>query len=293
MTRLYLLHSLRCLGAVVLAAALSGCSTSPLERRERVFELAAAHGWRPLLFQTDNFAVQAFVPESAPNAQQLNVYIEGDGLAWLNRHTPSFAPTPSDPLALRLAIADASASAVYLARPCQYTAGPDFRNCKPRYWTSHRFAAELVEAIDQALDQLQETQDVRPLMLIGYSGGAAMAAMLAARRQDVVGLVTVAGVLDAQAWTRSLRLAALTGSLEPRDAAPRLSGLPQWHFLGEKDQTVPATLLDGFLLAQRPLAASGASVPVIQRLERFDHHCCWVEAWPELSRTFAPITQRD
>jgi len=293
LTPLYLVRFLRGFGAFVLAFAVSACSTSPQARRERVIELAASHGWRPLLLQTADFAIQAFVADRPRSSQQLNVYIEGDGLAWLDRHTPSFAPTPKDPLALRLAIADASASAVYLARPCQYTAGPDFRNCLPRYWTSHRFAPELVAAMDQALDQLQQAQGVRPMVLIGYSGGAAMAALLAARRQDVVGLVTVAGVLDAQAWTRSQRLTTLSGSMEPRDVAPHLSALPQWHFLGEADRTVPATLLDGFLQAQRPPTASHAWVPVVRRLEHFDHHCCWAHAWPELSRIFSPIAEQN
>lgn len=278
---------------MVLLSALSGCSTSPQERRDRGDELAAAHGWQPLVFQTADFAVQAYFPRRLGIGQQLNVYIEGDGLAWLGRHTPSFAPTPADPMALRLAMVDASAPAVYLARPCQYTVGPDFRNCHPRYWTSHRFAQELVEAMDQALDQLQQAHGARSLILIGYSGGGAMAALLAARRQDVVGLVTVAGVLDVQTWTRSQRLTALSGSLEPLDVAPQLSGLPQWHFLGVEDRTVPSTLIDPFVQAQRPLIASNASAPVVRRMSNFDHHCCWVKAWPELSRAFAPNTKQN
>lgn len=276
------------LGATLLAAALSGCSTSPLERGARVFELAAAHGWQPHVLQTTDFAIQAFVPRRPGAAGQLHVYIEGDGLAWMDRHTPSFAPTPADPMALRLAMADAGASAVYLARPCQYTRGTDFRNCHPRYWTSHRFAPELVEAMDQALDQLQQVRGARRLVLVGYSGGAAMATLLAARRRDVVGLVTVAGVLDVQAWTRNQRLSGLSGSQDPREVAPRLSGLPQWHFVGGKDQTVPAPLLDGFLRAQQPLIPAGTAVPTIHMERDFDHHCCWVQAWPELSRTFTP-----
>ncbi|HEX5739002.1 MAG TPA: alpha/beta hydrolase [Hydrogenophaga sp.] len=271
---------------------MSGCSTSPRERGARVFELAAAQGWQPLVFQTADFAIQAFVPGQRIATPQLNVYIEGDGLAWLDRHTPSFAPTPADPLALRLAMADASASAVYLARPCQYTLGPDFRNCQPRYWTSHRFAPEMVETMDQALDQLLQAQGARQLVLIGYSGGAAMAALLAARRHDVVGLVTVAGVLDAQAWTKSQRLSALSGSLDPREVASRLTGLPQWHFVGGRDQTVPAALLEGFLGAQQPLTTTGTVAPSIHMERDFDHHCCWVKTWPEWSRTFAPTTSQ-
>jgi pimeloyl-ACP methyl ester carboxylesterase len=277
---------------MLLAAALSGCSTSPHQRAARVFELAAAHGWQPLVLQASNFAIQAFAPGRLVATAQLHVYIEGDGLAWLDRQSPSFAPTPADPVALRLAMADAGASTVYLARPCQYTLGTDFRNCHPRYWTSHRFAPELVEAMDQALDQLQQVRGARRLVLVGYSGGAAIAALLAARRSDVVGLVTVAGVLDVQAWTRSQRLSALSGSLDPREIAAQLAGLAQWHFVGSRDRTVPATLLDGFLQAQRPLTAVAMPATRVHKEKDFDHHCCWVQAWPELSRAFAPASGR-
>lgn len=277
---------------MLLAAALSGCSTSPRERAERVFDLAAAQDWQPLVLQTTDFAIQAFVPRRPGTTAQLHVYIEGDGLAWLDRQTPSFAPTPADPVGLRLAMADAGVSAVYLARPCQYTFGTDFRNCHPRYWTSHRFAPELVEGMDQALDQLQRVRGAHRLVLVGYSGGAAIAALLAARRHDVVGLVTVAGVLDVKAWTRSQGLSTLDSSLEPRDIAPRLAGLPQWHFVGSRDRTVPPVLLDGFLQAQQPLTADSSAVIRVHREKDFDHQCCWVQAWPEWSRSFAPVTDR-
>lgn len=277
---------------MLLAANVIGCSTSPLERGARVFELVAAHDWQPLVLQTSDFAIQAFVSRRPDATAQLNVYIEGDGLAWLDRQTPSFAPTPADPVGLRMAMADVGASAVYLARPCQYTLGTDFRNCHPRYWTSHRFAPELVEAMDQALDQLQQVRGARRLVLVGYSGGAAMAALLAARRPDVVGLVTVAGVLDVQAWTGSQRLPVLSGSLDPRDIAPQLAGLAQWHFVGSRDRTVPPTLLDGFLQAQRPLTAAVMPSTRVHQEKDFDHHCCWVQAWSELSRAFASASGR-
>ncbi len=51
------------------------------------------------------------------------VYIEGDGRAYVNRRTPSNDPTPGNPMALRLALADPSLRVLYLGRPCQYTRG--------------------------------------------------------------------------------------------------------------------------------------------------------------------------
>lgn len=278
--------------ALALAVCLSACALpSAQERGLRVEAVAAAQGWSPLTLKARDFDLRAFAPTHRAALRRLHVYIEGDGLAWLDRHTPSFSPTPLDPLALRLAMADASGSAVYLARPCQSMQGPGFRHCHPRHWTSHRFAPELVEAMDQALDQLVTAFGTKELVLIGYSGGGAMAALLAARRSDVAGLVTVAGVLDTPTWAAETHTDELTGSLNPAAFAQRLRDLPQWHFAGERDTVVPARVLDAFLAAQGN--AKGLP-PTTQRrdLPGFDHSCCWAQAWPGLSRTITPAPLR-
>ncbi|MDR7093322.1 alpha/beta hydrolase [Hydrogenophaga laconesensis] len=239
------------------------------------------------------FDLQAFVPARLQRASQLTVYIEGDGLAWVDRHTPSFAPTPIDPLALRLAVADAGARAVYLARPCQYTEGPAFKGCHPRYWGSHRFAPEVTGAMGLALDQLKREYGASSLVLVGYSGGAAVAALLAERRRDVVALVTVAGTLDSELWTQQQHLSPLHGSLNPKDMASRLARLPQWHFTGQRDRVVPDTVLKSFLGASTDQNPEAAPAPVVHVEPDFDHHCCWAKAWPALSRRFqTPETGR-
>lgn len=275
--------------AVALATALSLMSCAlpgPQERGMRIEAWAKTFGWNPALLKGRDFDLQAFAPVRMTTARRLHVYIEGDGLAWLDRHTPSFAPTPQDPSALRLAMADASATAIYLARPCQYVQGQAFRHCDPRYWTGHRFAVELVDAMDEALDQLVSAFGTSELMLIGYSGGGAMATLLAARRSDVVGLVTVSGVLDTRTWTRDARTHDLSGSLNPAAFAARLRDVPQWHFVGERDTVVPPTVLDAFLSAQGTTQHQSHRI-TRRELPGFDHVCCWVQAWPELSRSFA------
>lgn len=277
--------------AVVL---LQGCAVpGPEARSASATAWAAAQDWQPLLLPGPDFDIQAFVPASLQRAPRLTVYLEGDGLAWLDRHTPSFAPTPIDPVGLHLAVADADARAVYLARPCQYTQGSAFKGCHPRYWGSHRFAPEVIAAMDRAVDQLKSRYGASELVLVGYSGGAAVAALLAARRSDVVTLVTVAGTLDTERWVELQRVSPLQGSLNPRQVAPRLRHLPQWHFMGEKDNVVPAGVASGFLEDVSAPGRGVARAPFVHVMPGFDHGCCWAQAWPSLSRRFAsPETGR-
>lgn len=273
---------------VAAVVGLTGCATpSPQARRDNAGAWAAAQGWQPLLLPGSAFDLQAFVPQRLQRAQRLTVYIEGDGLAWLDRHTPSFAPTPSDPLALRLAVADARAQAVYLARPCQYTQGASFKGCEFRYWGTHRFAPEVIGAMDDALGQLKRRYGATDLVLVGYSGGGAVAALLAARRDDVAALVTVAGTLDTAHWTQVQGVSPLLGSLNPRDVAARLVTLPQWHFVGLRDNVVPRSVLNQFLDRVSDSASPGSIPPTVEAIPDFDHHCCWAAAWPQLSQRFA------
>ena len=269
---------------------MSGCATpSPAERAAHGFQLAAAQGWTPLRLSTERFDLQAFVPPglAASSPRRLAVYIEGDGLAWVDRSTPAFAPTPADPLALRLAMAHADGPAVYIGRPCQYTEGAAFRHCHPRYWTSHRFAPEVIAALGQGLQQLKQFSGARELVLVGYSGGAVVAALLAAQRNDVAAWVTVAGPLDTDAWTQTQGLSPLRDSLNPVAMANTLATKPQWHFAGRSDTVVPPTVLQRFLEVQAASGHPRAVLPEVLWLEGFDHGCCWVDAWPRLSRAFS------
>ncbi|MFY9477644.1 MAG: hypothetical protein WAQ08_08300 [Aquabacterium sp.] len=120
------------------------------------------------------------------------------------------------------------------------------------------------------------------LVLVGYSGGGAVAALLAARRADVVALVTVAGNLDHQAWTSLHGIRPLDSSLNPIDQAGRLARLRQWHLVGEQDRVVPADLVRAFVARQ----GSGAQATVIVELG-FGHACCWAQQWPRLWTSLA------
>lgn len=267
-------------GTTLLAIGLllSGCIGGRLQaQREAAAHVASKAGWQRSNLDAGPFELVSFAPQGLQRTTVLTVYIEGDGLAWINGSTPSLDPTPLNPLALRLALRDPSGAAVYLARPCQFVTGAQRRGCQRKYWTSHRFAPEVIEASSSAIEQLKQRFAAERLVLVGYSGGGAVAALIAAQRRDVMRLVTVAGNLDHRTWTADLQLSALDGSLNPADAWQRLQSVPQIHFVGGQDGVMGESVVESY----RARFATGPA-PTVRVLPTFDHHCCWVERWPDL-----------
>ena len=62
---------------------------------------------------------------------------------------------------------------------------------------------------------MKEKSGAKYLELVGYSGGGAIAVLVAARRSDVVGIRTVAGNLDTRAFCKYQHVSALDGSMNP------------------------------------------------------------------------------
>lgn len=263
--------SLLCVALLAVLGA--GCVTVPTaqERRVTADALATARGWEASTLHGGAFDLAAWLPRRRAADETLTVYIEGDGLAWLSSDTPSSDPTPVTPVGLQLALAQPTGNAAYLARPCQYV---NSDRCERRYWTTDRFAPEIVAAENQAMDELKRRFGAKRLTLVGYSGGAAVAALLAERRSDVAQLITVAGNLDHRAWTSHHRVSPLTGSLNPADEKASLARIPQWHFVGENDKVVPPFLARDF--------AAGMPSAHVKVMDGYDHKCCWAENWPRL-----------
>lgn len=263
--------------ALMLAACAAG-ALDPEERLRRAEEIAAGSHLTRGTFETGTFLLTGFVKPGKGDV--LSVYIEGDGFAWVTRHRPSRDPTPIDPVALRLAVADGG-NVAYIARPCQYSrvVSP---GCDARYWTSERFAPAVIDALNVALNQVKLQSGANALVLVGYSGGGAVAALLAAQRSDVVHLITVAGNLDHAVWSRLHGLSPLEGSLNPPDFWPGLEGIPQTHFVGALDQTVPITVYRAY----RSRFREEADIQV-RIVDAADHRCCWAREWPHLLETIS------
>jgi len=262
--------------ALLLAAALPGCAAlpDPATRRAAALTMAAAHGLSPLAPADTRLPVLA-LGRNGPG-EDLIVYIEGDGLAFLNRTTPSPDPTPLTPLALRLAVLDPAPKLVYLGRPCQYAA-PLPAGCRPALWTDARFGSEALAALDQALTAAKQTMGARRLHLVGYSGGGGVAVLLAASRDDVAEIVTVAGNLDTAAFAAWHRVTPMTASANPMAAALSVARLPQVHISGGDDRICPPFLAAAFLdRLGRPPWASQVILPGVTHARGFE------AAWPHL-----------
>jgi len=271
-----------------LLATLGACAgvPDPAIRRHDALALAGPDGFTPLPGAPGSVPVLILVHPGP--GEDLVVYIEGDGLAYRDRHTPSPDPTPVDPLALRLALLDPAPKRAYLGRPCQYAAPLAAATCPERLWTTARFGPEALAALDTALDQAKAATGARRLHLVGYSGGGAMAVLLAARRTDVASLVTVAGNLDTAAFVAWHQVTPMTASANPLDAAPAVARLPQAHVVGARDRICPPLLSAHFLdrLGNPP----GAQRIVLPGAE---HHQGLAAAWPKLlariRREIAPL----
>lgn len=264
--------------AILFTLFVSACSSTPneTERNHQAINLAKQHGWAQLAINTDQFILQAFLPLAPIKVETLSIYLEGDGLAWIKPTIASKNPTPNNPLALKLALLDIN-PAVYLARPCQYAIADESKNCTQAYWTSHRFSPEVIQSSNQAIDQIKQKFGAKNLILVGYSGGGAVAALVAAKRHDVIKLVTVAGNLDHARWTEQHHLSPLSGSLNPAEAWMDLQEVAQRHYVGDNDATIGKDIAQSY--ASQFIISKQPSITVIPN---FNHNCCWDSIWPSI-----------
>ena len=166
--------------------------------------------------------------------------------------------------------------AAFLGRPCQYI-GASKPPCTLDYWTSHRYAPRIVAAIGQAIDRTKREMAAQSVVLIGYSGGGSVAALVARGRTDVKGLITVGANLDHRAWTSLHAVSPLSGSLNPADFAAELERIPQVHFVGAQDTIVPRSVVMAYVNKM-----SDPSRTRVLVIPGFSHGCCWIEGWPGL-----------
>lgn len=271
---------------VGLCALNAGCADiNPLESpRGLASRVAAENSFTPLAVAADPFILSAYYKGRAGQSDTVTVYLEGDGHAWASRYQVSADPTPHDPRALRMAVQDPAPNVVYLARPCQYANEATMAGCHVRYWTGARLAPEVVTATSAAIDHFKAVLAANRVRLVGYSGGGGLAVLVAAMRNDVDGLLTVAGNLDHVAWTRHHEITAMTASLNPADHAARIADVAQLHMIGGDDDVMPALVARAYA-GRLP---DGSRARFVE-LPDFDHDCCWVRDWTRLLRQY-PIS---
>ncbi|MGR9114813.1 MAG: lipase family protein [Gammaproteobacteria bacterium] len=205
----------------------------------------------------------------------LHVYLDGDGSPWHQKRWLNDDPTSRNPLILDLMHQDNAAS-LMLGRPC-YHGFSQVPPCHFKYWTSHRYAQEVINSMVQALRSWLNMHPYKHIVLIGYSGGGALAILMAPHLADVETVVTVAANLDVDAWSRYHGYGPLAESLNPATLA-LLPSIRQIHIAGLDDTIVPAPIIESF--------ANGQTNSLYWAYPDFDHHCCWSSIWKSILSKF-------
>ena len=274
MRRYRALRAARALIAALCALLLSGCAGLWQSSAERADAQARAGQFQPVSSVAGPIKAWLRVAPGAAADAPLTIYIEGDGANWRGPYRPPADPTPDNALTLRLALRDPGVGVAYLGRPCQYLDEEALAQCAPSLWIRARYGDMALKVIDRVIDNLKQDTGAGRLQLVGFSGGGAIAMLIAARRADVACVVTLASPLDTAAWTSALDLSPLTESHNPFDYTSRLRFIAQTHFAAADDKIVPpATLRE--IREALPYAR-------FEIMQGYDHDCCWVRAWEML-----------
>lgn len=252
------------IGCIVIVSA---CQ-SPHELFDRK---ALASALRSQVVKTDLFSHQIYKNNRQSNGK-LHIYLTGDGLPWMAGVVPSIDPTPRDTIIINL-IGQDSSSALILGRPCYHGLANETL-CDPSFWTNKRYAPVIINSLSIAIEQLSEQYRATNLVLIGYSGGGALAVLLAEKIPNVSAVITIGANLNTQWWTQHHNLLPLSGSVNPVERPDLPMTIIQKHFVGSEDKIIPVSLLETYTKTHR------ASELVI--IEDFNHQCCWQNIWPEI-----------
>lgn len=247
-------------------------------RQKYADNLAARAELEKSIIKTKEFYLTTFSKIKNPKNHILSVYIEGDGLSWKNKFTPSNNPTPTNPIALKMAISDKSPNILYIARPCQYTSFELDKNCQVKFWTNARFADIVIKSTNEAITKFVRQYGFKKINLYGYSGGGAVAMLVAARRDDVKYIATIAANLDHQQLTKIHNVTSMNESLSPINYIIQTKNIPQLHIAGTKDKIVPPAVICSFV--DKVNAKGGkASFKLMDATHEYEY---WPEVWDEI-----------
>jgi pimeloyl-ACP methyl ester carboxylesterase len=253
----------------LLSAALLGACASTGQRIDRQAhaaglsrEIVTGSDYRHIVYDNGLAAPAA----SWPN--RLVVFLDGDGRPWsADGQRPSADPTTRNPIALQL-LTRTQARGIYVSRPCYQEIVDE--KCAVDTWTNGRYAAAIADSIAAVIGKSAGSSEI---VLIGYSGGGALAALVAERISNVAAVITIAANLDTDAWTRHHGYLPLDLSLNPA-LSERDHPWSEFHLQGARDTVVPPATTAGYF-ARYPNAQHWT-------IDDYDHVCCWTDGWPEL-----------
>jgi len=271
------------LSSLTILATVAACSQINYETaKNTATRLARPAFMVDRLIPTPSFKLYAWERMHKRQAPA-SIYIGDDNNAWAYKslkadHSLFEKTSPENPVALHLATRDLSDNVAYLARPCQFLSGDDLKQCPEKFRYDARYSAEVIDSYHAALDEMKARYDLTSFNLIGFGGGAQIAAYLAAERTDVVSLRTVAGDLNHDFVATEHQSTPISNtSLNAINIAPKLAHVPQQHFIGGADDIITPGVYHSFRQAMGPSSCVRYSL-----VQDAGHKRGWVEKWPDL-----------
>lgn len=172
--------------------------------------------------------------EGIEKGKPLRIYLEGDG-----------NPNPSDKIALYYAEHDPSQNVIYMGRPCQWSKDKICKT-KPEIYKEYRFHPEIIREVEEVVLYLKNKYKAPKIELIGYDGGATVALNLASQ-MSIDRVITIAGILDTNAYTYYNDLPEMKDAQNPADKLAALSDVPQIHYVGKEDEITPKRIAERFV----------------------------------------------
>ncbi|MBO7483675.1 MAG: hypothetical protein J6T55_00945 [Alphaproteobacteria bacterium] len=198
--------------------------------------------------ETEYLTFSVWEKEGIEKGKPLRIYIEGDG-----------NPNPSDKIALYYAQQDPTPNVIYMGRPCQWSADKICKS-KPEIYKGQRFHPEIIREIEEVVLYLKNKYKAPEIELIGYDGGATIALDLATQ-MNVKRVITIAGILDTNAYTRQNDVPEMPDAQNPADRLATLADIPQIHYVGGNDEITPRRSAERFVAKmQDPRSAKVRSV---------------------------------
>jgi len=264
MAKTYTQHKLS--SALALTLYLGACSSSPSVKYQ---QKSQTYNFSERTISTQQFDHAIFSNRKVATNTALHIYIEGDGQPFIHKRYISKDPTSNNATSLKLMHKDPSQS-VLIGRPCYHARQAD--NCRNnKWWTSHRYSAEVVNSMADAIKQVNHSD--QDIVLIGLSGGGSLAMLLASKVENLKKIITINANLDIDAWTQKHSYTPLSGSLNPIDYLAQAAHISQVHLIGGRDANIPH--------ASWRSKIKGTKVTIVP-YSNFTHTCCWETVWQQI-----------
>lgn len=195
-------------------------------------------GYTPKIVETEHFSLTVWEKDNIEPKKTLRFYITEDG-----------DPTPDQNTALALAAKDPYQNIIVISRPCQY-----YKNkvcSKSAIWREARYNPEILEEMNELVSFLIRKHKATSSEFVTVKGGAPIAFYLADKLGRTVRIITIADILDVDAYTKENDLPSMNGAYNPVDRKNKIAAIPQVHYVGDKDSITTRRMAERFVARLR------------------------------------------